>query len=101
MYIVCSGRLRYVSIEGQVLNVEERAWIAEGTLWTSWMHRGTLTAASDCRLCMLDALLFQDIAGQFDHPDFDPRVYAVAFVKDLNQAKDCHVGDVDCNGTTF
>jgi len=83
MYIVVYGELLY-DIHGVETEVKLGKCISEATLWTQWMHRGVLTAASDCRLCLLDSKVFQEIAGQFHHVDFDPRVYANAFVNCLN-----------------
>merc|ERR1712032_1463946 len=39
---------------------------------------------SECRLCVLDAKRFQKIVSHFEHTKFDPKVYAHAFVKDMN-----------------
>merc|ERR1712217_682636 len=63
------------------------------TLWTNWMHLGRVKADMDCRMCVIDANIFQGIVGQFDHPDFDPALYARAFVEDLN-AVDAAISDL-------
>merc|ERR1712217_258928 len=50
-----------------------------------WMHRGRMSALSvNSRLCMVDALKFQEIVGQFEHAGFDPRSYANQFLNDMN-----------------
>merc|ERR1711879_522021 len=59
-------------------------WVCEAALWTNWIHRGQLTAITDCRLYALDCKKFQDIASSFEHHAFDPKKYAVEFVKDLS-----------------
>merc|ERR1712113_165159 len=54
-------------------------------LWTNWMHRGFLTAVSNCQMCVLDATKFQQISGLFEHPPlFDPSTYAAHFVNVLD-----------------
>merc|ERR1712050_747331 len=86
MYIVCHGSLEYVPISGDVKVVGEGECIAEATLWCPWMHRGLLKGSGEGRLCVLDAKKYQDIVAHFDHPHFDPRWYATAFVAYLNRA---------------
>merc|ERR1712150_280877 len=68
--------------------VEAVQWVSEATLWTPWMHMGSLTAITESRLIVIDSRHFQDIVAQFDHPDFDPRVYADEFVDALNSSKE-------------
>lgn len=85
MYVVCSGTLQYTHDDGMISTVEKGRFLAEATLWTKWMHRGVLTATSDCRLCTLDATKFQVISGQFSQSYFNPKIYAAAFVDALNQ----------------
>lgn len=88
MYFVTSGTLQYESMSGMETEVDTGNYVAEATLWTPWMHRGMLTASSDCRLCVLDSKKFQEIAGSFHHsmvdPEIDPRAYAADFVSALN-----------------
>jgi hypothetical protein len=83
MYIVVYGELIY-DCHGIETEVNVGTSISEATLWTQWMHRGVLTATSDCRLCLLDSKEFQNIAGNFHHMDFNPRTYANGFVNALN-----------------
>mmetsp|Transcript_143707 Transcript_143707/g.264051 ORF Transcript_143707/g.264051 Transcript_143707/m.264051 type:complete len:124 (+) Transcript_143707:2-373(+) len=61
------------------------------------MHRGTLEAINECRLCILDARRFQDIVGHFHHPHFNPKTYATKFVKLLN-AYDGELSDLSTGG---
>jgi len=84
MYIICSGILEYLPIVGTVTSCQQGMWLSEATIWTPWMHRGVFRAMDDCRICCLDAAYVQEIASSFDHPDFDPKVYAEEFVKVLN-----------------
>lgn len=92
MYFVTRGTLQYESMSGMDYPVAEGTYLSEATLWTPWMHRGMLTASSDCRLCILDAKKFQEIAGSFHHsmvdPEIDPRAYAAEFVAHLNSTEE-------------
>jgi len=87
MYIVCSGMLHYNSMFDRHQVVEQGQCISEGTLWTRWTHLGTLVALSQCRLCRLDSQHFRDIVTRFQHDDlfYNPRVYAVDFVRALHR----------------
>jgi len=87
MYFINSGMLMYEYFEAQMM-VNQGQWIAEMTLWTSWMHRGTLSCTGNCRISVLDAAKFQDIVGRFEHPaTFEPRLYAAHFVRELNETE--------------
>lgn len=97
MYFLSSGSLRYTSLSEEETLVHENQWVAEPTLWTHWMHRGTLEALTECRLCILDVQKFQEIVGHFHHPCFDPKTYATKFVKLLN-AYDGELTDLSTGG---
>jgi len=86
MYFVWKGCVSYVCGYGDGVTCKERVWIAEATLWTRWRHRGTLTATSECKLAVLDAKSFQDIAKRYKEGKFDPKLYAADFVEALNKA---------------
>jgi len=83
MFILCSGEMSYHFMSGAMAFVEAGQWLSEATLWTSWVHQGMLKAASDCRLCRLDALKFLALTDSFDL-DFDIRTYARTFVTGMN-----------------
>lgn len=85
MYIISSGQLEYETSNENKIPIGEDQWVSEATLWVEWMHRGSFSATSDCRLCVLDAKTFQHICSQFSHSNFDPQSYARDFVKTLNQ----------------
>lgn len=85
MFFVNNGLLQYTSFSGRRFLISDGQWLSEQTLWTDWVHRGTLRALEDSRLRVLDASEFQVIVSQFQHVDtFDPRVYAQDFVAQLN-----------------
>lgn len=88
MYIVCNGLLVY-NRGIEEIKVTERQWVAEPVLWTDWVHLGDLISTGDCRLCSLDAIVFQRLAQNFDHAAclLDPAEYAAHFVKALNSIR--------------
>lgn len=96
MYVVCSGTLEYIPLSGNVIEVFAAHWLSEAVLWTPWMHRGVLKATSEGRLCLLDALRFQEIVGCFDHTpqQIDPKHYASLYVKHLNALLDLNKLDM-------
>jgi hypothetical protein len=88
MIMVRSGTMLFEGVDGEEVVVNAGRWVSEATLWTSWTHRGVLSATTFCRLCFITAQTFQDIVGQFKHVDFDPKWYASEFVDFLNNLRD-------------
>lgn len=92
MYIVVSGTLEYTDSYGEVTMVGEKRCVSEASLWTTWKHRGTLTALSDAKLAMLDVQGFIDISQRFMRKSDAAGVkivkYASQFVKDLNKSEE-------------
>lgn len=90
MCFVMSGSLIYTDKDGEKTQLTERMWVAEGVLWTSWRHMGSLVATNDVKLGLLDALSFQDICAKFmkkgKRTSLRLKRYAKAFVEELNQA---------------
>jgi len=95
MFIVCNGVLVY-NRGFEEVQVAERQWIAEPVIWTEWVHLGDLISTGDCRLCSLDAAVFQRLAQNFDHAScmLDPAEYAAQFVKTLNSIKGTELSDL-------
>jgi len=83
MFFVILGELEYAQHELQTSMVGPSEWLCEQLLWMQWMHVGTVTAMSDCRLLVLNAEQFQKIIKGF--PTEHARVYAAAFVKRMNR----------------
>lgn len=53
MFFVKEGTLEYARGNGIATeHVERNGFACEATLWTVWMHRGTLTAITECRLAV-------------------------------------------------
>lgn len=84
MYIVCNGHFDYIYGKDESKDLVAKDFLAEAALWTHWMHRGVLRALMDGRLCVMKCKRFQELVRQFDHPHFDPRNYAIEYVKSLN-----------------
>merc|ERR1711920_1038379 len=95
MGIVVSGTLHYSTMDhGDVATVAEKEWFSEPSLWTDWMHRGTMTATNDCRFCVVKSLEFQDVATQFHTANLEPKHYARAFVEAMNCAHNDMISDL-------
>uniref|UniRef100_A0A7S1L1E2 Cyclic nucleotide-binding domain-containing protein n=1 Tax=Alexandrium catenella TaxID=2925 RepID=A0A7S1L1E2_ALECA len=85
MYFVIKGLLEYYC-RGDSATVGERQWVAEGSLWTAWTHRGTLTATTDVKMAVLDSNAFRELVHRFKgKKSFDPRLYASEFVDHINK----------------
>merc|ERR1712050_58029 len=56
--------------------------VSEATLWTTWMHCGTLRAVTECTYLALDSERFRRILSPFPSPH--AQAYAWAFVSTLN-----------------
>jgi len=85
MFIVSQGLLDYTMASGSQADVEPGSWVSEASLWVTWIHLGTLRAVEDCFIYTIDAKEFQSIAGQFQHAEFDPRIYAQMFSDSLGE----------------
>lgn len=94
-YIIVSGTLQYSTMDhGDVATVADKEWFSEASLWTEWMHRGTMTATNDCRFCVVRAQHFQDAATQFHTSNLEPKHYAAAFVSAMNCAHRDMISDL-------
>eukprot|EP00929_Paragymnodinium_shiwhaense_P020361 TRINITY_DN13600_c0_g1_i1.p1 TRINITY_DN13600_c0_g1~~TRINITY_DN13600_c0_g1_i1.p1 ORF type:complete len:913 (+),score=227.83 TRINITY_DN13600_c0_g1_i1:133-2871(+) len=82
-----SSILQYTTATEKIV-ISESEWVSEATLWTTWVHRGTMMSIKDNRLYLLDAKEFQRVVTQFEIAGFDPRLYAQEFVSMLNST-DC------------
>jgi len=85
IYFVMSGKLEYKQ-ENHIQEVSVGQWAAEASLWTFWIHCGTLKAHSECMLLAIDAKKFQDLVGLF--PTQHAHCYATGFVQLLNSGNE-------------
>eukprot|EP00927_Polykrikos_kofoidii_P072515 TRINITY_DN6861_c0_g2_i2.p1 TRINITY_DN6861_c0_g2~~TRINITY_DN6861_c0_g2_i2.p1 ORF type:complete len:866 (-),score=142.76 TRINITY_DN6861_c0_g2_i2:81-2306(-) len=83
MYFVCKGSLRYAT-DDSFEDISEGTWICEHHLWTEWSTVGTMQAREEILLLSLDAEQFQIASCQSTCLDFQPALYAQAFVERLN-----------------
>jgi len=111
MYFVCSagGELRYfrnadsrnrpnLSQRMQKMALAEFSvmtrghWACEATLWTQWVHRGSLAATKDSVLLALDAGKFTKIAAASGRTC--TFIYCEAFVRLLNDMDSDELSDL-------
>lgn len=91
MYFIHRGELCYTSMAAIASKVVDGEWLCEQTLWTYWTHHGALQATRDSLLYTVDANKFQNIVSHFEHePGFQPKDYAVNFVREFNTMADLH-----------
>lgn len=91
---VWEGALEYRKDGDSPVEVGKGQWVAEGTLWTNWMHRGTLQAKEECRLLCLDSKLFGEMVSQFWTQEVNPKAYARDFVNTLNEMDQSSLSDL-------
>jgi len=84
MFFVVRGAFTYQQDRQAPARLKRGDWACEPTLWTRWIHCGTLRAVSDCTLMSLDAERFAEIASPF--PSNHASTYAEAFVESLNDS---------------
>lgn len=98
MYFVFSGSFEYKDKYGECHPVTEKQWVSEPAVWMVWQHQGTLTATSDGKMAVLDAEQFQEVCHQYmkktKGQGFNPKVYAAAYIKELNAKEElCDLGE--------
>merc|ERR1712032_1059093 len=59
-----------------------KLWVSEAVLWTTWAHRGSLQARTECRLLAIDSMRFVNIMTTY--PSLHASLYATKFVESLN-----------------
>jgi len=97
MYILSRGALSYYQSDLYDEELPPNAWVSELALWISWRHLGTLRAMKDCRMCLLDAQEFGNIAGAAEVDLLDPRLYAnslVAYLGTLEASDFSELSDI-------
>lgn len=71
-----------------------RQWCCEAALWTSWVHVGTLRAATMCDIVYLDALKFSQATLGYETVCSLAATYAQRFVQELNRKKPDELSDL-------
>jgi len=96
MYFVVRGQMEYSQEQEdgsqRASKVVNGDWFGEHVLWTSWTHLGTMVAATETQLLVLDAEKFQGIAKRF--PTEHPKKYAEIYVHRLNTKGKLRHGDL-------
>lgn len=93
-----TGKLSYCQGDSHLPGSKRRRvgnknWMCEAVLWTrKWLHRGSLTATSDCLLVALDAHWFQSIVSKY--PTNHVGIYAANFVHDMVSGSPEDITDV-------
>lgn len=85
MYFIVRGKCIYENEEEERIKLHEKQWIAEPSLWTSWVHRGTFVAIEDAKIAAVNGKDFQDVMTTFSVSGCDSRAYAAEFVEHMNQ----------------
>jgi len=93
MLFACEASLEY-EMDGKKEELTKGQWASEATLWTNWMHRGTLRAISESTVLQLEADTFADIVSQFWTPQVNPKKYAREFVARLNDMDPSSLSDL-------
>merc|ERR1712039_719269 len=94
MYIVNRGRFAYYTSGATERILTTGMWVSEANLWTTWKHRGVLSASQEGLLYVLDAIEFQQIVARFEVDRFSPHGYAREFVDNINRSP-TKVTDID------
>jgi len=84
MFFIITGKLLYMQPPMIVTPMHVGQWAAEASLWTSWIHSGTMRAAEETTILQIDAQEFAKIVSPF--PTNHAHKYAVSFVSLLNRS---------------
>lgn len=97
MLFVMVGQLRYVHEVMLAKEVGVSSCLCEMVLWTKWVHKGVLRAATECSILALDAAKFQEITVHFFKLEemLHPAWYAAFAVERLNEMDKDHLSDLD------
>merc|ERR1719491_1750228 len=69
-------------------------------LWTSWVHRGTCQAMTECRFLVLDGQKFNDCVSMYRTPKRFACKYAARYIDDLNRTHETQMTDIGNAATT-
>jgi len=89
MYFVIIGELAYRLAAGgsqsQPQSFVDAHWFCEAVLWTSWVHRGIMTAITECDLVTLNGHGFGEVVAAHPNHIALSKTYAADFVLALNR----------------
>jgi len=104
LVFVCHGELSYKQYGAKCRTVGPGGWLCEHLLWTNLAYQGTLVALSRCRLLMVDAVKFHEIASCKQWESVDLKHYAHEFINCVvkSEANASDIGDRSlCNRFLF
>lgn len=89
MFFIKNGDFDYVSLtSGLKVSLQQKDWLTEPVLFTTWRHRGSLQAMSGAELVAIDPKQFMIVMSVHPKPWQYAVTYAKAFVKFLNSLPD-------------
>eukprot|EP00927_Polykrikos_kofoidii_P031121 TRINITY_DN26787_c0_g1_i1.p1 TRINITY_DN26787_c0_g1~~TRINITY_DN26787_c0_g1_i1.p1 ORF type:complete len:831 (+),score=81.29 TRINITY_DN26787_c0_g1_i1:159-2651(+) len=96
IYFVTNGTALY-DRSGRTHCLEERDWLSEMALWSSWHHTGNLVAVTECAFVSLSGQHFGDVLQA--HPIAWPTIamYATRYVDYINSLPRAQLSDLRCS----
>jgi len=85
LILVCQGSLSYTQDGTDFVSVGQGDWLCEHVLWTNWVYQGMLVACDRCRVTMVDAVIFQQIASTSLWKSLNLREYARLFLASVER----------------
>ena len=86
--------------EPETFLLEDGDWCCEASLWTRWVHVGTLQAVTESEILALDAKRFIDVTKEYHLVAHACALYCDLFLESMNQATENDVPLSDLRGTT-
>lgn len=94
MFVCNAGDLKYVHrMTGNETLILSGNWLCEPVLWVAWSCRGSLLAATDCQMILVDAVRFGHWAKQDESMFALMSSYAEVFLEWLNAQDGILIGD--------
>lgn len=90
MYFQVSGVMVYRRAKGakntrSTAKVEQRSHFCESAIWSSWIHRGRMTALIDCQTLVLEVDMFCGVTVSHHDIYLLACEYAAKYVRELNE----------------
>jgi hypothetical protein len=94
MFFVKNGSFEYMVLATHsTISLENKEWISEAVLWTSWRHSGNLLSVTEGELLAVDPLQFMSVMSVHPKPWHFAVTYAKKFVELLNK-EDIELTDI-------